>query len=234
MTISPQGVAYEIVSGGDAERTPEGLVPHEVRFWDTAARQRDGLGKHRITAIDGDRASDLMNSFLMQIRTNHQRVVALSGDAQFPEGYTRHVSGLAIPNKVVADAEALATFLTGKGLPLGGYEPFMFPNYAGELEPLNGMWQHELHTVPLLEQAEANKNISAVLNFEGVNYLNSSNIAKLLKLRKKLLANRGKMVICGINTNVWGLFLVTGLDKVFEFSESVATGLAGVQLSTDK
>ncbi|MCH7924733.1 MAG: STAS domain-containing protein [Planctomycetes bacterium] len=86
----------------------------------------------------------------------------------------------------------------------------------------------------LFEQAAANKNISAVLNFEGVNYLNSSNIAKLLKLRKKLLTNRGKMVICGISTNVWGLFLVTGLDKVFEFSDSVATGLAGVQLSTDK
>ncbi|MCH8146798.1 MAG: STAS domain-containing protein [Planctomycetes bacterium] len=83
----------------------------------------------------------------------------------------------------------------------------------------------------LFEQVEANKNVSAVLSLEGVNYLNSSNIAKLLKLRKKLLTNRGKMVMCGINTNVWGLFLVTGLDKVFEFSDSVATGLAGVQLA---
>ena len=81
----------------------------------------------------------------------------------------------------------------------------------------------------LFEQADANKNISAVLNFEGVNYLNSSNIAKLLKLRKKLLSNRGKMVRCGINTNVWGLFLVTCLDTVVEFLEGVATGPAGVQ-----
>ena len=73
-----------------------------------------------------------------------------------------------------------------------------------------------------------------IVDLKRVTYLNSSNIAKLLKLGKKLLTNRGKMVICGISTNVWGLFLVTGLDKVFEFSDSVATGLAGVQLSTDK
>ena len=85
----------------------------------------------------------------------------------------------------------------------------------------------------LFEQTEAKKIFSVVLNFEGVNYLNSSNIAKLLKLRKKLLTNRRKMVMCGINTTVWGLFLVTGLDKVFEFADSVATGLAGLQLSTD-
>ena len=73
-----------------------------------------------------------------------------------------------------------------------------------------------------------------MLNFPGVNYLNSSNIAKLLKLRKRLLNKGQKLVLCGINTNVWGLFLVTGLDKVFEFAESVATGLASVQLAEQK
>lgn len=82
----------------------------------------------------------------------------------------------------------------------------------------------------LFDQIEKKKNISVVLNLEGVNYLNSSNIAKLLKLRKRLLTQRQKMVICGINTTVWGLFLVTGLDKVFQFAESVSTGLATLQL----
>ena len=86
----------------------------------------------------------------------------------------------------------------------------------------------------LLDQLEEKTAVSVVLNFPGVNYLNSSNIAKLLKLRKKLLNNRQKLVLCGINTNVWGLFLVTGLDKVFEFADSVATGLASVQLAAQK
>ena len=86
----------------------------------------------------------------------------------------------------------------------------------------------------LLDQVEAKDNVSVVLSFPGVNYLNSSNIAKLLKLRKKLLNNRQKLVLCGINTNVWGLFLVTGLDNVFDFADSVATGLATVQLAAQQ
>ncbi len=83
----------------------------------------------------------------------------------------------------------------------------------------------------LLDRLDKEQDLSVVLDFSGVTYLNSSNIAKLLKLRKKLLNLRRKLVLCEINNNVWGLFLVTGLDKVFEFSDSVATGLAGVQIS---
>ncbi len=82
----------------------------------------------------------------------------------------------------------------------------------------------------LLDQLDGQKDFDVVLNFEGVNYLNSSNIARLLKLRKEISSNKRKLVLCSIDTNVWGLFLVTGLDKVFEFADSIATGLASVQI----
>lgn len=82
----------------------------------------------------------------------------------------------------------------------------------------------------LLDRAGQDKDVDVVLDLCGVNYLNSSNIAKLLKLRKRLITNRRKLVLCGIDTEVWGLFLVTGLDKVFEFEPDVATALASVQL----
>ncbi|MEK6800063.1 MAG: STAS domain-containing protein [Planctomycetota bacterium] len=82
----------------------------------------------------------------------------------------------------------------------------------------------------LLDQLDTQSDVDVVLNFSGVNYLNSSNIAKLLKLRKKLIAGKRKLVLCGIDTNVWGLFLVTGLDKVFDFEPNVSTALASVQL----
>jgi len=82
----------------------------------------------------------------------------------------------------------------------------------------------------LFDQLNGNEKTDVVLNFAGVNYLNSSNIAKLLKLRKRIHATRGRLVLCGIETNVWGLFLTTGLDKVFEFADSVSTGLAAVQI----
>ena len=82
----------------------------------------------------------------------------------------------------------------------------------------------------LMELLDARQEVDVVLNFAGVNYLNSSNIAKLLKSRKKVITNRRRLVLCGIDTNVWGLFLVTGLDKIFEFTDNVANGLAAVQI----
>jgi len=82
----------------------------------------------------------------------------------------------------------------------------------------------------LVEQLEKKTDVDVVLNFASVNYLNSSNIAKLLKLRKCILTNRRRLVLCEINTNVWGLLLVTGLDKVFDFADAVSTGLASVQI----
>lgn len=86
----------------------------------------------------------------------------------------------------------------------------------------------------LIEQLEHQTEMDVVLNLAGVNYVNSSNIAKLLKLRKRLISNRRKLVLCGIGNTVWGLFLVTGLDKVFEFADSVAMGLATVQIGAEQ
>jgi len=85
----------------------------------------------------------------------------------------------------------------------------------------------------LIDEVDKKNDVDVVLNFTGVSYLNSSNIAKLLKLRKKLIAHKRRLILAGIDTTVWGLFLVTGLDKVFEFADSVSTGLAAVQIGTE-
>ena len=70
-----------------------------------------------------------------------------------------------------------------------------------------------------------------VLNFSAVTFLNSSNIAKLLKLRQVVGVNQQRrLVLCGIGTHIWGVFLVTGLDKIFEFADDVASGLAAVEM----
>lgn len=72
-----------------------------------------------------------------------------------------------------------------------------------------------------------------IVNLEHVSYLNSSNIAQLLKLRKALQALDARMRICGAADAVWSVMLVTGLDKVFEFTDDVTTSLASLQLSAD-
>ncbi len=85
----------------------------------------------------------------------------------------------------------------------------------------------------LFDSVDAQPNVDVVINFAGVTFLNSSNIAKLLKLRKMLCVNnRRKLKLCGISTHVWGVFLVTGLDKIFEFADDVASGLASLQMSS--
>lgn len=92
------------------------------------------------------------------------------------------------------------------------------PQFTDDLVALNSA---------VVDQTDQN----VVLDFKSVNLLNSSNIAKLLKLRKLVvISNRRKLRFCGVNTHVWGIFLVTGLDKVFDFEDDLSIGLASVQI----
>ena len=81
----------------------------------------------------------------------------------------------------------------------------------------------------LMDTIESNPT-DVVLNFSAVGFVNSSNIAKLLRLRKMMGSAGKKLVLCGVNTQVWGVFLVTGLDKIFEFTNDTATALATIQM----
>jgi anti-anti-sigma factor len=71
---------------------------------------------------------------------------------------------------------------------------------------------------------------SVVLDFAAVHFVNSSNIALLLRLRHRIVEQSGKMVLCNIAKAIWSTFLITGLDKIFEFNEDVPTALAGIQV----
>jgi anti-sigma B factor antagonist len=82
-----------------------------------------------------------------------------------------------------------------------------------------------------IQDRAAQRPIDVVLDLAGVRYLNSSNIARLLKVRKVIATAGNRLVLCGVDAQVWGAFLVTGLDKVFDFSDSVSTALATLQLS---
>lgn len=83
----------------------------------------------------------------------------------------------------------------------------------------------------LLEAVEKRQDQDIVLSFQNVTFLNSSNIAKLLKLRKiQVVSHRRKLRLCSISTHVWGVFLVTGLDKIFDVYDDVSVGLASLQV----
>lgn len=82
-----------------------------------------------------------------------------------------------------------------------------------------------------VDQRLSHGRVDAVLDFAGIGHINSSNIARLLKLRQKMVAGDARLVLCGVNTHIWSTFLITGLDKVFEFSDSVPTALATLQMA---
>ncbi len=69
-----------------------------------------------------------------------------------------------------------------------------------------------------------------VLNLGAVTYLNSSNIAQMLRLRQALARQGRRLKICSVGDQVWSVILVTGLDKVFQFAADPMTALAGLQL----
>jgi anti-anti-sigma factor len=69
-----------------------------------------------------------------------------------------------------------------------------------------------------------------IVNMQGVTYLNSSNIAQLLRLRKKVSGVGKRLRICSVRDSVWGVLLITGLDKIFEFTDDVSTSLASLQM----
>ena len=83
----------------------------------------------------------------------------------------------------------------------------------------------------IVERVEAREHAPhLVLDFRAVNYINSSNIAQLLRLRKVLAERGGQMRLCAVSEDVWSVLLVTGLDKVFVFAPDKLTALAGLQL----
>jgi len=84
----------------------------------------------------------------------------------------------------------------------------------------------------LLETLEKNKDLDIVLSFQNVSFLNSSNIAKLLKVRKlQVVSHHRKLLLCAVNTHVWGVFLVTGLDKIFDVFDDAASAMLSLQIT---
>lgn len=83
----------------------------------------------------------------------------------------------------------------------------------------------------LIDRVEKAEQIPhVVLNFSAVTYVNSSNLAQLLRLRRKLTESRRTLKLCSVPDEVWSVMMVTGLDKVFRFAPDPMTALAGLQL----
>jgi len=57
-----------------------------------------------------------------------------------------------------------------------------------------------------------------LLNFGNVQYLSSAALGKLINLKKKVGAVKGKLKLCCIHPDLLEVFKITRLDQVFEIS----------------
>ena len=80
---------------------------------------------------------------------------------------------------------------------------------------------------------KANTIPNVVLDFAQVSYVNSSNIAQMLKLRRSLIESGKSLMLCSLTDHVWSTIMITGLDKVFAFAPDLASAIAGVQIGDD-
>ena len=59
-----------------------------------------------------------------------------------------------------------------------------------------------------------------LLNFEGVEFMSSAALNKLISLNTKVKAVQGKLKLCNLKPDIREVFSITKLDRVFDIRES--------------
>ncbi len=69
----------------------------------------------------------------------------------------------------------------------------------------------------LMDMVELQKPLRIVMDLSAIKMLSSRTLGVFLDMRQKLQPLGGKMVICGIDPQLYRVFKVTSLDKIFDF-----------------
>jgi anti-sigma B factor antagonist len=75
----------------------------------------------------------------------------------------------------------------------------------------------------LIEQQGKN---NLLLNFSSVEFLSSAALGKLITLEKKVKAHGGKLKLSNIRPEIYEVFKITKLNKLFDIKEDEAEALA--------
>ena len=64
-----------------------------------------------------------------------------------------------------------------------------------------------------------------LLNFSNVEYLSSAALGKFITLNKKVNAAGGRLILCNIDPQIYEVFEITKLNKLFTIVKDEQTGL---------
>lgn len=73
----------------------------------------------------------------------------------------------------------------------------------------------------ITELIERQKPYGVVVDFTGVKFFSSQTLGIILEARKKAADYNGNIVISGINPQLYRVFKITNLDKIFKFFPQV-------------
>lgn len=82
-----------------------------------------------------------------------------------------------------------------------------------------------------LVEEEARKKL--LLNFSHVDFLSSAALGKLITLEKKTKLSGGKLKLCNIRPEIYEVFAITRLNKVFDIRDDEAAALKAFQSEGD-
>lgn len=78
----------------------------------------------------------------------------------------------------------------------------------------------------LFDLVECDDRKKMVLNFEKVEFLSSAALGKLITFEKKSKRNDAKLILTNISPEIYQVFAITNLDKLFQIKDSEADALA--------
>lgn len=80
----------------------------------------------------------------------------------------------------------------------------------------------------LFELIERDHRTKIVLNFGAVEFLSSAALGKLITMDKKMKAQGGKLKLSNIRPEIYEVFAITKLNKLFDIKEDEADALAAL------
>ncbi len=87
--------------------------------------------------------------------------------------------------------------------------------------------------VSLTQTVRDRGDCDVVVDFSAIDIITSSSLSKLLKLRKMMTDCGHNLIFCSVAPATKGVFIVTGLDDVFEFVDDKFVALASLQMTAN-
>lgn len=78
----------------------------------------------------------------------------------------------------------------------------------------------------LFHLVEVENRKKLVLNFSSVDFLSSAALGKLITLDKKIKAQAGVLKLCNIRPEIYEVFAITRLNRLFDIKDDEADALA--------